>query len=171
MIHSGINCYLTLHVAQVLLRAGDERYLQLMHSIADHASDTCQWPEAVHPRTGGGSMGYGQHLWAASEWLMMIRHCFVRVEGERLILTAGIPPAWLKNTQQPLTFGPAPTAFGNISIHIEPHADAVTVSWQSSWRSAPAAIEVHLPGFAAAEVSSGQNTVTFARTFADGVKI
>jgi len=61
MIHSGINPYLTLHVAQVLLRAGDPRYLQLLQTVAELASATGQWPEAIHPGTGGGCMGDGQH--------------------------------------------------------------------------------------------------------------
>jgi GH15 family glucan-1,4-alpha-glucosidase len=54
MIHSGINAYLTLHVAQVLLRAGDQRAHQLIDAVAALASPTGQWPEAIHPRTLGG---------------------------------------------------------------------------------------------------------------------
>lgn len=66
MIHSGINAYLTLHVAQALLRAGDPRYLRLMDRVSGLASPTGQWPEAIHPRTLGGCMGDGQHVWAAA---------------------------------------------------------------------------------------------------------
>ena len=80
IIHSGINPYLTLHIAQVLLRAGDMRYFDLMRRSADLASPTGQWPEAIHPRTLGGCMGDGQHVWAAAEWMMMMRNCFVREE-------------------------------------------------------------------------------------------
>ena len=67
MTHSGINPYLTLHLAQVLLRAGDPRYFSLMTAVAKLASPTGQWPESVHPRTGGGCMGDGQHVWAAAK--------------------------------------------------------------------------------------------------------
>ena len=63
MIHSGLNPYLTLHVAQVLLRAGDARHVDLMQTVARLASSTGQWPEAIHPRTQGGCMGDGQHVW------------------------------------------------------------------------------------------------------------
>ena len=38
MTHSGINPYLTLHLAQVLLRAGDPRYFGLMTAVAKLAS-------------------------------------------------------------------------------------------------------------------------------------
>ena len=39
MIHSGVNAYLTLHVAQCLLRAGDSRHAALVRRIAELASD------------------------------------------------------------------------------------------------------------------------------------
>ena len=66
MIHSGINAYLTLDIAQTLLRAGDLRYQELIRNVADLASPTGQWPEAIHPHTKGGCMGDGQHGWAAA---------------------------------------------------------------------------------------------------------
>ena len=91
MIHSGINPYLTLHVAQVLLRANDKRFIPLLNKVAELASPTGQWPEAVHPRTLGGCMGDGQHAWAAAEWIIMLRNIFVREENDVLILCAGIP--------------------------------------------------------------------------------
>lgn len=148
MIHSGINAYLTLHLAQVLLRADDPRYLALMDTVARLASPTGQWPEAIHPRTGGGCMGDGQHVWAAAEWVLMLRHCFVREEGEMLILCQGVPDRWLAGTA-PVTFGSAPTAFGPVSISVERSADTgrVTVAWQGAWHSAAPVIQVRMPGF------------------------
>ena len=103
MTHSGINPYLTLHLAQVLLRAGDPRYFGLITAVAELASSTGQWPESIHPNTGGGCMGDGQHVWAAAEWVLMIRNCFVREEDEGLILCSGIPQIWL-DKKQPITF-------------------------------------------------------------------
>jgi len=145
MIHSGINAYLTLHVGQVLLRAGDERYFELMNTVAEIASPTGQWPEAIHPRTGGGCMGDGQHVWAAAEWVLMIRNCFVREEGQTLILASGIPKHWLRDGAK-LAFGPAPTTFGTISLTIESKDNEVIVSWQGAWHTSPPPIEVRLPG-------------------------
>jgi hypothetical protein len=145
MTHSGINPYLTLHIAQVLLRAGDKRYFPLMSEVARLATSTGQWPEAIHPRTGGGCMGDGQHVWAAAEWVLMIRNCFVREEGERLILCSGIPQAWL-DKKQPISFGPAPTRFGSISVFIEYTLTGAVVKWQAKWFAGEPAIEIALPG-------------------------
>ncbi|MCM0612878.1 hypothetical protein KFJ24_10390 [Marinobacter sediminum] len=146
MIHSGLNAYLTLHVAQVLLRAGDPRYLELMDAVAALASPTGQWPEAIHPGTGGGCMGDGHHVWASAEWVLMVRNCFVREEGNRLILCAGVPERWL-DQDKPIRFGPAPTSFGAISITIQPRPDAAPdVTWHGDWHVEEPAIEVRLPG-------------------------
>ena len=164
MIHSGLNAYLTLHVAQVLLRAGDPRYLELMDAVAALASPTGQWPEAIHPLTGGGCMGDGHHVWAAAEWLLMMRNCFVREEGERLILCAGIPARWLEQGTA-IRFGPAPTAFGPVTIVItsEP-GNAPRVDWQGDWHRSAPPIDIRLPGFAPASPAVGTHTMTLIKT-------
>jgi len=157
MTHSGINPYLTLHVAQVLLRAGDERYLALMDKVAELASPTGQWPEAINPRTGGGCMGDGQHAWAAAEWVLMVRHCFIREESDRLILCAGVTQRWLEHGSE-LRFGPAPTTFGTLTVVLTPDAaaDRVTVHWRdATWHKAAPKIEIRLPGFAPALATAG----------------
>jgi len=158
MIHSGINAYLTLHIAQTLLRAGDPRYFDLMTSVADLASPTGQWPEAIHPHTHGGCMGDGQHVWAAAEWVVMIRNCFVREEQNRLLLGTGIPRQWL-NKKTPLLFGPTPTAFGVLSITVSAADDEIVVSWQAAWHKAAPPIEVKIPGYTPVIATPGENSV------------
>ncbi len=158
MIHAGINPYLTLHIAQVLLRAGDPRYLDLLDTVAALASPTGQWPEAIHPRTGGGCMGDGQHVWAAAEWVMMVRHCFVREEGEGLILCQGVPERWLKGGEV-ASFGPAPTAFGTLTLELVPGDRHIRVNWEAEWHNSAPPIEVRLPGFRPVAVQPGQSSV------------
>ncbi len=158
--HSGLNPYLSLDVAQVLLRAGDPRAFAVMQAVARIASPTGQWPEAVHPRTRGGCMGDGQHIWAAAEWVLMVRNGFVREEDGRLILGSGIPTEWLAH---PMSFGPAPTEFGPISIAIQPRPNGVRVSWEASWHRDEPRIEWRLPGCEPAWPRSGQTHVDLAR--------
>lgn len=146
MIHSGINAYLTLHLAQVLLRAGDVRALELVDVVARLASPTGQWPEAIHPHTGGGCMGDGQHIWASAEWAMILRNLFVREEGGKLVLGAGIFPRWLDKCQ-PLMFGPTLTPFGQVSVQLKPESrDQFTLTLEADWRGAPPEIEACVPG-------------------------
>lgn len=143
MSHSGINAYLTLELAQVLLRAGDSRFERLMQAVADLATPAGQWPEAVHPRTRGGCMGDGQHVWAAAEWILMIRSCFVMEEDDRLILCAGIPAAWLE-ARQPMRFGPVWTRFGTLTVFIDFMQSHPNVHWEGSWHGDEPQIEVKL---------------------------
>ncbi len=158
MIHSGVNAYLTLHLAQVLMRAGDPRCHDLVRAVADLATSTGQWPEAIHPRTLGGCMGDGQHVWAAAEWVAMLRNAFVREEGDRLVLAGGVPPQWLAAGER-MHFGPALTRFGTVTVDIEPAAGdkgGVVVRWTADWRERPVAVDVAPAG--AQSVTSAPET-------------
>jgi GH15 family glucan-1,4-alpha-glucosidase len=145
--HSGINIYLTLHIAQVLLRAGNPKFFDIVQSVATLATATGQWPEAIHPRTKGGCMGDGQHVWASAEWVMMLRNMFVREEQaeELLILCSGIPDEWLK-PKEVLFLGPTHTLYGEISVTIKVKED-IEVSWQARWHGPIPKIEIRLPGY------------------------
>lgn len=166
MIHSGVNAYLTLHLAQVLLRAGDERHLALVRAVAAMASETGQWPEAIHPHTHGGCMGDGQHLWAAAEWVLMMRALFVQEADGRLILGAGLPRAWLRQ-RTPMKFGPTPTPFGSVSVEVVPGEGGVRVRWTGVWRGSPPRIEVRLPGLPPCDADGDEEGIEVAKSTAD----
>lgn len=132
MIHSGINACLTLHIAQVMLRAGDPQWFDLVQTVVGLASPRGQWPEAIHPRTRGGCMGDGHHVWAAAEWVMALRNAIVREEEDRLLLASGITPAWLADGQA-VEFGPAPNAWGSVAVRAVREAQRLRVEWQADW--------------------------------------
>ncbi|MCG6946102.1 MAG: hypothetical protein LJE87_12255 [Deltaproteobacteria bacterium] len=146
MIHSGINAYLTLSIAQSLLRYNDSRYRALIESVAELASPTGQWPEAIHPITGGGCMGDGQHGWAAAEWIMMMRNLFVREEGDRLILGSGVFPEWLESGEE-LSFGPTLTPYGGVSVSLRHEGDEAALRVDASWFDKAPEVEIKVPGY------------------------
>jgi len=117
MIHSGINIYMTLMLAQSYLRAGDTRFYHLLSGVVDLASPTGQWPEAIHPITGGGCMGDGQHGWAAAEFVMLLRNMFVAEEEGKIIIGRGIRPEWLEDGQM-ISFGPTRTSCGSFTVEV-----------------------------------------------------
>jgi len=162
--HSGINIYLTLHLAQVLLRAGDERFFDMVKAVAHLATPTGQWPEAIHPRTKGGCMGDGQHVWAAAEWVMIIRNMFVREEENKgaVILCSGIPASWLVEERR-LFLGPTNTVFGVISVTIDIGKEDIHVSWQAQWREMVPHIEVHLDGYKYVVQNADSQSVEFKK--------
>ena len=136
---------------QIIGFAGDRRHWDLVQAVADFASPTGQWPEAIHPRTRGGCMGDGQHVWVSAEWILMFRNCFVREEGDRLILCSGVPPRWLE-AGQTIRFGPTATLFGPLTVEIEP-GDEARVRWSAEWRGASPQVEI-TDGFAAGDVDA-----------------
>jgi hypothetical protein len=147
MIHSGINAYLTLHLAQVRLRAGDAAAAwEAIDHVARLASPTGQWPEAIHPRTLGGCMGDGQHIWAAAEWAMMIRNCFLREEGDRLVIGSGVMDRWIPATGA-ASFGPTLTPFGRVSLRLRRESTGLAVEVAASWRSHAPALDIRVPGY------------------------
>jgi hypothetical protein len=148
MIHSGINAYLTLDLAQTLLRAGDPRFAELIRRVAELATPTGQWPEAIHPNTLGGCMGDGQHGWAAGEWVMMIRNCFVREETGELVLGSGILPEWLAGGGE-MSFGPTLTRWGPVRVRLRNSRLFLDVTW----RGAPPRVTIAVPGFAKIDAS------------------
>jgi hypothetical protein len=107
-------------------------------------------------------MGDGQHVWAASEWILMLRNCFVREEGEDLVLCAGLPLQWTRDQSSPMRLGPVSTEFGTITVHAEPAGDQLRISWDAQWRNAPRRIVIAAPGFQAVEVAPDQGQATAA---------
>ncbi|MDW7773871.1 MAG: hypothetical protein SCH71_13370 [Desulfobulbaceae bacterium] len=152
MIHSGINIYMTLMLAQVYLRAEDPRYYDLLAGAAGFASPTGQWPEAIHPITSGGCMGDGQHGWAAAEWVMLIRNIFVFEEKERLIIGRGIRQEWLRPGTE-ISFGPTLTPYGRITVSVIKD-NGVQVRLTADWyRDEVPEIIVRIPGFKPDKIS------------------
>lgn len=147
MIHSGINAYLTLHLAQVRLRAGDTTAAwELLDIVTYLASPTGQWPEAIHPRTGGGCMGDGQHIWAAAEWALMLRACFLREERDRLVIAPGLREGWWRDRGASL--GRTLTRSGAVAVQVAPDGNAATIVVDGLWHGTPPLLDVRLPGFA-----------------------
>lgn len=155
MTHSGINIYLTLMLARSLLRAGDSRWVGLVRSVLGLASESGVWPEAVHPATGGGCIGDGQHGWAAAEWALWIRAAFVREEDDALVIGSGLLPEWLE-PREPLFFGPTATPWGTVSVTIRPTEEgAWSTEVQGQWRGEAPEIRIAVPD--AAELACARN--------------
>ncbi len=146
MTHSGLNPYLTLQLSQILLRERDDRYRPLMEKTLAMASSTGQWPEAVHPHTGGGCMGDGQHGWAAAEWVLMVRALFIREETDELIIGSGLLPEWLESDEE-LFFGPSPTQHGTISVRVIKEDDKRKIKIVSHGKDASCPIRISIPGY------------------------
>lgn len=132
-IHSGLNVYLTLQVAEALLYAGDAgTFWAIVSGVAGRSSPTFTYPEAIHPMTGGGCMGDGHHGWAAAEVVLAMRNAFVMevwelLQGEHTIrFLGGIPATWFDQSEQFALEG-APIPEGRVDIRVRPHGEEALV--------------------------------------------
>jgi hypothetical protein len=162
--HSGINPYLSLHIAQGLLREGRPAGREIMKAVAALASPTGQWPEAIHPQLGTGCMGDGQHAWAAGEWILMVRNCFFFEEEyeDVLVVGAGLSDAWCVEGEA--SFGPAPTRFGPVTASISRRGDHLELAWSGEWFREEPRVEVRFPsqGMELVDAAPGRRIYRFA---------
>lgn len=77
-VHSGLNIYLSLQAAHAYLYAGNRsKFWEIFSNVIKSATPTLNFPEAVHPSTGGGCMGDGHHGWASAEIVLALHEAFV----------------------------------------------------------------------------------------------
>ena len=126
--HTGLGTYLTLQLAAVELEAGDRRALERLEWMLDVATPTFTWPEAVHPRLGGGCMGDGHHGWAAADFLSLVRNLLVREAGPAtLALCTMLPEGWIG---EELGVEDAPTHVGLLSFAVEWRRGRARLQWE-----------------------------------------
>lgn len=137
VVHSGINPYLTCHLAQAKLMAGMEGACEHLDALARGASPTGCWPEAYLPGRGG-VMGDGDHGWAAAEFAMLQRNLLVWEEGGVLHLFRGTDRRWWEGHT---LVEDLPTVFGNLDLELlDGHLRV-----EGRWREAPNRVVWHKP--------------------------
>jgi hypothetical protein len=98
-------------------------------------------------------MGDGQHVWAAAEWIVMMRNLFVREEGDALVIGSGVRREWLSaSCGIERTLAPQ----GMVSISFTPKDKSeVALHVQGEWRSTPPRLEIRVPGYSTRPSDNG----------------
>jgi hypothetical protein len=126
--HTGLAPSLTLRIARCELEAGDPKAWRRLRWMLDAATASFAWPEAIHPRLGGGCLGDGHHGGAAAAFLGFVRQVLVRETPDGSVALATIfPPEW---TGQPVEVHDAPTHAGRVSYALRWHGDRPALLWQ-----------------------------------------
>lgn len=117
-IHSGYNPYLTLQLAHAQLLMGNvAKAWEVADTIFSKMKPPYSLPEAIHPRTKGGSMGDGHHGWAAAEIILFIRDCLVREIDDELHLFQGANGR-LVQKEKNILLKNVPTSFGKMTCEL-----------------------------------------------------
>ncbi len=76
--HMALGTYLSLHVAHSYLWMNDPITAKSIYDkLLELATPTFTWPEGINPRTEGGGMGDGNHIWMAADMNWLIRDMIV----------------------------------------------------------------------------------------------
>ncbi|MBK5092418.1 MAG: hypothetical protein JJE48_02750, partial [Actinobacteria bacterium] len=134
IMHCGINPYLSLHVAMYYLRRRDPYALTIFESLWSMATDTCTYPEAINPLTGGGSYGDGHDGWSAGEVFNFVRNLLVFEEGDRLTLLPLGKKEWFRAGDR-IEVENAGTLFGDISYSVASEKDKIAFSLDAEFRN------------------------------------
>ncbi len=152
-IHSGVNPYLTLQIAHAYLYTGErQKFLLHLGAVMRRATATFTFPEAIHPSSGGGSMGDGHHGWAAAEILCAARDAIVYEQwlpgSDRplMVLLGGIPADWFEHGKR-FSISAAPVPGGHVTIVVASREDQVTITVGFDGRASyqPASWQLRLP--------------------------
>ena len=166
-VHSGYNPYLTLQLAHSLLKLGEiEEAWSVAETIFRQASPPFSFPEAIHPRTGGGTMGDGHHGWVAAEVILFLRSCLVTEEKGALILFRGGNGRLVRRGVD-ISLKKLPTEFGPFSCSLTFVSEGRAIlDFENAFdqKRRPSSIEVYLP-FEIKEVvaSPDQNVLDIPR--------
>ncbi len=128
IVHTGLNPYLSVQLARVLLLLGDARWKDVLTSLIAKATPTYTWPEAMHPRMFGGCMGDGDHGWSAAEFLNLIRDMAVLERPNELWLGAGLFPEWYHSGTR-IKISGARTFFGTVNYTLEQSVQGLQLDW------------------------------------------
>jgi hypothetical protein len=145
--HSGWGTYLNMRVAGCRILGGLPGGWDLMQWLLRHASPTLNWPEAIHPRSGGGSAGDGHHGWASAEWLMLVRLLLFDDLGGAIHVTPALPEEWLEQ-EGSITVKDAPTPYGTLNYTLDwtSGGETLRLHLEPLWRTPPQEIKWSMPG-------------------------
>lgn len=151
--------------AEALLRLGEpQKARDVLRYFTENATRPRawnQWPEIVAPDPRAPSyLGDIPHTWIGAEYINATRALFLYEENDRLILGAGIDPAWLNKGVRVTNL---PTRFGTVAYSLQ--CQAKTCALEVSGTAAPkGGIIFKLPaGLKTADSTPGADEIPIAK--------
>ncbi|MFC1770292.1 hypothetical protein ACFLZV_00245 [Candidatus Margulisiibacteriota bacterium] len=142
--HTGFNIAHNCLLAQIYLYRQDPKLFTIISWLIKNISGTGAWPEAIHPKSLGGSAGDGHYSTATAEFIMLIRNLLLKEEEKVLHITPILPREWLKK-DTPLQVTNLPTHFGMVSYDLCADKNNVYVEFDNNFSTPPASIKISLP--------------------------
>jgi len=140
-----IHPYMSTFVTQDSLARGEQEhvvrdfYWYLLHTTSAHG-----FPEGVYDRTRTAWSDTLPHLWAAAEYIILLRNMLIREAGDELHLLGAVPPHWLQPGRE-VIFDRAPTTFGLAGLRVRATTAGLDIRVRPPDRRAPTRTVVHWP--------------------------
>lgn len=136
----GIDLELTSRLGVILLRE-EREYDQVFKLLLKTVSSTGNWPDRVHPASGGGIGATGHSRQVGCQFLLMLRNIMAIEEGDDLYLLPGIITSkfWAEVNIELNNF---PTIFGEISLKCQNIGKIVQIEFKASFRKKPRQIRL-----------------------------
>jgi hypothetical protein len=104
-------------------------------------------------------MGDGQHLWAAAEWVLLVRNLLVREEADHLVVGSGLDRRWLD--AGPVALTETLTPWGPVSVQFTARESAVHVRLIGQWRGRAPRRLILVPGCARLDIPANDSRREF----------
>jgi hypothetical protein len=131
-----------------IIRGEREKAIDHFYHFLAHTTSTHGFPEGVYYETRTAWNNTLPHLWAAAQYMIVLRNMLLRSEGEVLHLLPAVPVSWLRPGKRIVVLG-APTVLGKVSLVVNgvDKGCEATFSWPD--RTMPEKVVLHAPPEAA----------------------
>jgi hypothetical protein len=126
-----------------IMRGEREKAVDHFYHYLAHTTSTHGFPEGVYYETRAAWGDTVPHLWAAAQYIILLRNMLLREEGEVLHLLPAVPVAWLRPGKKIVALS-APTNFGKVSLAVSATEEECEVRF--SWPDrTPKEVLLHIP--------------------------
>ena len=141
VIHPYMSTYVT---NSEIIRGERNKAVDHFYHLLAHTTSTHGFPEGVYYDTRTAWGNTLPHVWAAAQYMILLRNMLLRSDGEVLHLLPAVPVAWLRPGKKTVVIG-TPTVFGKVSFVVSGVAGGCDVDFSWPNRSSPKQVVLHVP--------------------------
>jgi hypothetical protein len=141
VIHPYMSTYVT---NSEIIRGESEKAVDHFYHFLSHTTSTHGFPEGVYYETRTAWNNTLPHLWAAAQYIVLLRNMLLRSEGEVLHLLPAVPVGWLRPGKE-IVVAEAPTLFGKVSFRLSGIEGGCEMRFSWPERTEPGQVILHMP--------------------------
>lgn len=141
VIHPYMSTYVT---NSEVIRGEQDKAIDHFYHFLAHTTSTHGFPEGVHFETRTAWGDTVPHIWAAAQYMILLRNMLLREDGDTLHLLSAVPTAWLRPGKK-IVLLRAPTAFGEVDLALNSVEGGCDVVFSHPKRTKPKQVIFHVP--------------------------